>query len=215
MVDQGKPKRSLIKWWILITVVVLSLIILWGMYLAVGLAVAWASFEGPTFIHGYALFVVLPGAAVLGTAQWWLLRAYVRRAWLWIPATVVGWLVGFLLGGYLTFMRGGPFWHNIVAFSIVAGLISSTLQWLSVRGLKSVTRLVLWTFLITLALYLDLRFVLWFMGSIFFGDQWYLFPFTSLPFALISGFALHWLIDQGNASQFKGIVGESSLLETV
>jgi hypothetical protein len=67
---------------------------------------AWASWP-PTLVAvlGVLLGVALLG--VMGTAQWWVLRHHVARAWRWIAATAVAWLAG--LGAFLGLAM--PFWQ--------------------------------------------------------------------------------------------------------
>lgn len=76
---------------------------------------------------------VLPNLAfvtigiALGTLQWFLLQQRIHKAWWWIIATTVGWLVGStiifsLIPGVADFLAG-----------IIVGITTGTAQWLVLR----------------------------------------------------------------------------------
>ena len=74
----------------------------------------------------------------LGVVQWLVLRSHIRRAWQWIAASVVGWLVAFNIGslvfGILTDVLNGPglslFESAVSANATVSGLAVLFIVWL-------------------------------------------------------------------------------------
>lgn len=87
----------------------------WVLATAVGASLGWAA--------GLYAVVAVPGpfnsniiwlvaGVCLGVAQWLVLRPHLRRAWQWIAASIVGWLVAFNFGslvfGILTDVLNGP-----------------------------------------------------------------------------------------------------------
>lgn len=74
-------------------------------------------------VTGYLWFylLVLPGAfagvgAWMGAVQWFLLRRHVRGAWLWVPASAIGWCAW-----YLRYWSYGVDWLPV---AVAAGLVT-------------------------------------------------------------------------------------------
>ncbi len=93
-------------WWLLASMV--------GWMSAIGL-IFWSSLRydvsAPTTPTGVLILRLvaggLVGGAVLGTLQWLVLPWRVARAWVWIPATALGWLTGTILAA-MTLVVSGP-----------------------------------------------------------------------------------------------------------
>jgi hypothetical protein len=62
--------------------------------------------------------------ALVGAAQWWVIRKRLRRAGWWIAAAIVGWFAGLQLGVPRGFFAPDPYWSGI-AGGTVAGLLQS------------------------------------------------------------------------------------------
>ena len=106
----------------------------WTLATAVGGAAAWAiAMSGVALIQFAPLAVVALAAPVLGaglllsigTAQWWLLRRQVPRAWRWIAGTAAAWVTA--LGVFTAVTT--PLWQPgqstglIVLIGVIGGLV--------------------------------------------------------------------------------------------
>jgi hypothetical protein len=99
--------------------------------LAVGLGVSWALSKlvnwwefGPAGeVVGWALFGAVAGA-VVGTAQWIVLRKRVHRCGGWVFASAVGWAVCVAVGVVV---------NGRIGFLVATGTVVGTAQWLVLR----------------------------------------------------------------------------------
>ena len=109
----------------------------WAIHTAIGGAVAWgiymilsplldipdfASPSATTILAGIGVLCLLTG--VLATAQWMVVRKYFKDGWLWIPLTIVGWLLG-LAVSYVGALLIKPSTSTFmtVAISVVFGFL--------------------------------------------------------------------------------------------
>ena len=73
-------------------------------------------------------------ALVLASVQWYLLRNYLPRAWLWFIATGTGVLLGGLAAGLSTGRSSAPYWPSIMSATLLQiGLTLGLTQWLYLR----------------------------------------------------------------------------------
>jgi hypothetical protein len=106
----------------------------WTLTTSVGAAAAWAiAMSGVALTQVAPPVVVAPAALVLGagllmsigTAQWWLLRRQVPRAWRWIAGTAAAWMAA--LGVFTAVTT--PLWQPgqslglIVVIGVLGGLV--------------------------------------------------------------------------------------------
>jgi hypothetical protein len=106
----------------------------WTLATAVGGAAAWAiAMSGVALIQSAPPVVVALAAPVLGaglllsigTAQWWLLRRQVPRAWRWIAGTAAAWVTALVVFTAVT----TPLWQPgqsiglIVLIGVLGGLV--------------------------------------------------------------------------------------------
>jgi hypothetical protein len=71
-------------------------------------------------VYGLAALPGLVAGAILGTPQWLVLRRYVRRAALWVPANALAWVPGMVIAFYAAdsiFVAGNGM--STVVFAIV------------------------------------------------------------------------------------------------
>jgi len=96
---------------------------------------AKALFEGVNEdrVFGALMFEALALTYTVG--QWWVLRREIERSILWFPASIAGWLMVFVLAGYLgrqglivTTTTTGRF-----LLGLLAGLVLGIAQWLPLR----------------------------------------------------------------------------------
>ena len=110
----------------------------WTLATAVGAAAAWAI---PVAVLVLAAPVLGVGLLFsIGTAQWWLLRRHVARAWHWIAATALAWIIA--LGVFTAVTT--PLWQpgqstgTVAAIGVLGGLLmaatmSAVTGWAFVR----------------------------------------------------------------------------------
>ncbi|MBA3873529.1 MAG: hypothetical protein H0X30_30730 [Anaerolineae bacterium] len=132
--------------------------------------------------------------ASFGVAQWLVLRRFFPNSrsslrW-WIPACMIGFMVGARLGARFAPMVGDDTFLVGIAFGALMGISLSTIQcialWLS--GTLKSARPLLW---------IPVSIVAWIIGeSIAFHFGFVLFgvPIEALAIALVSGIALLWWI---------------------
>lgn len=111
----------------------------WIVHTAIAASVAWAAgMLAPTLDDMYQLSTAVmvaiwvPASIIIllsiGYAQQRLLRPHVRRAWRWLVANIVGWLLGlpwtFVLPALLP--PGTPTWGFAIAFGIGGTLMGAT-----------------------------------------------------------------------------------------
>ena len=73
-------------------------------------------------------------ALVLASVQWYLLRNFLPRAWIWFIATGTGVLLGGLAAGLSTGRSSAPYWPSIMAATLLQiGLALGLMQWLYLR----------------------------------------------------------------------------------
>jgi hypothetical protein len=70
--------------------------------------------------------------ALIGAAQWLVLRRRVRHAVWWIGAAAAGWIIGLVLGVPRRFLSPDPYWTGIAGGGL-AGLLQTALLWKQVR----------------------------------------------------------------------------------
>jgi len=144
----------------------------------------WVSFRIPGAIA--TLMIGLLTGLILGGLQWLVLRAYLRRAALWIPLTGIGWGGGFFTGSLIANLLGlGEAWLGLAA-GAASGAFTGVLQWLLLRG--QVTRAGLWVAASTAG---------WASGLLYFrpGVTGSGFFYGALG-GIVTGLALVWLFQR-------------------
>jgi hypothetical protein len=159
---------------------------LFGM--GVGWAVAWwVSFRVPGFLATFTIGAL--SGAILGGFQWLVLRLYLQQAVLWIPATTLGWMVGFWAGSLAPqWLQIGEGWLGLAA-GLGVGLFTGVLQWLVLRRQASKAG---WWVAASLAA--------WISGLFYYRPGVSLFGFLYGALAgIVTGLALVWLLQRPDA----------------
>lgn len=137
-----------------------------------------------------SLFII-QGAAIIGFVQCLILRRYISRAWLWFPATSIGFLVGTLLSDsrysllqyfiVFGFLINTRFW--------LCGLLAGTLQWFVLRN--QLIKSTLWIFASTLGLGIVYSLINEFYLGRGFEISWVI---IWLLYGFVQAFTLSWLL---------------------
>jgi hypothetical protein len=113
------------EWWFWLKWVLVSAVG-WAVAMAAGLAVGLAvdragdaglAVGGSVGVAGAVGVTGAVGGAVVGTAQWLILRKRAQRSGWWVLASVVGWAVGLVVGVVVALVAGG-----VVGFAGAVGL---------------------------------------------------------------------------------------------
>lgn len=151
-----------------------------------------------TRLLGTGVLVLVLGdlvfGACFGIAQWLVLQHFspksrARLLW-WIPATMIGFMVGARLGGRFAPLAGD---NNVIigiAFGLLMGVSLGIVQWMAMQysGMFRTARKGSW---------IPVSIVAWVLGeSIAFQFDFQLIgvPFVALAIALVSGIALLWWV---------------------
>ena len=116
-----------------------SFFLQWILATLIGAGIGWtAGIYGaastPTFNSNVVWLIC---GLCIGLAQWVVIRAQIKKAWQWIVASVIGWLVAFNIGslvfGMMTDLMNGPglsmFEAALQANQVVTGLASLLIVW--------------------------------------------------------------------------------------
>src|SRR5258708_3906335 len=123
-----KPSKSFLLSWILATII--------GS--AIGFPIGGLSFRFFDDYHNglqWLGFLTFDGV-IISLSQWIILRPRLIRAWVWIPSTAIGIMLGFTWGYWgIRRLLGDSFdyehpWISTFLMSSFAGLLIGTLQWL-------------------------------------------------------------------------------------
>jgi len=149
--DNRKPTWLFYPGWVALSAI--SIPIAWSITWAIvsrivqvvggTIQVAGQSHITEDFIGGYVLLPML--GLIIGVLQYLLLRRYLPRMVWWIPATVLGWALPFLLGlafvGWLPALAIDPVWSGVLGFALIGASIG-VCQWLVLR--RRIHRATLW-----------------------------------------------------------------------
>ncbi len=131
--------------------------------------------------------------AVIGLAQWLVLRTYLPRSRWWLLATSLGMAVGILLAVIAVVSRGWHYWslsvglgQGIAGFIYAGYAVAGFAQWLVLR--RQVPKSILWA-LANLMIAFTSAFLVTGFGDIFFG----IFASFSISSAITGAF-LVWLL---------------------
>lgn len=131
--------------------------------------------------------------AVIGLAQWLVLRTHLPRSRWWLLATSLGMALGIFLAVVAVKSRGWHFWslsvglgQGIAGFIYASYAVAGFAQWLVLR--RQVPKFILWA-LANLAIALICAFLVTGFGDIFFG----VYASFSIS-SMITGAVLVWLL---------------------
>lgn len=94
------------------------------------------SIVGFTLGRGYGLWKLSLVGLMMGLGQWLILRSRLTAIWGWIPATILGLPLGFLVSFLISDVISSIFANEPVRVFIMsgtAGLITSIIQWLALQ----------------------------------------------------------------------------------
>lgn len=181
--------------WALLVTWILANLLGWAIGLAMGalLTQLASTFSWFNEDRGFAYTTLLSLGICVGTAQWFVLKRYQPRAWRWIIATILGYLLGsaiITIENALQLGRVG-LWDDVLLF-VLMGTALGVSQWWILR--QSFQQAWLWVlmnaagFLVFLIAVTNPAGNL--SGLIFFGAV------LGAVAAVLSGIALIWLVRQ-------------------
>lgn len=173
-------------WWISLTTLSTITAMIMVVLVVVGLGLPVLGGLGDEQMASMALQVALAplfalGGAIVGGAQWLILRGQIQRAGWWVLATAGGWMAGYLWS-YLLFPPGdaSTSFLGVLLPWLLNGLATGLCQWLLLRN--HYHRSALWVPTATLAMAIGTTG--WLIGGTFGG------AFLWLAAAALSGWIL-------------------------
>jgi hypothetical protein len=158
-------------WWTSLTALSTITAMIMVVYVIVGLGLPVLGIFDDEQTASMALQVAMAplfalAGAIVGLAQWLILRGQIQRAGWWVLATAGGWMAGYLWSSLLFPARGGQATFSEVLFPwLLNGLMTGLCQWLILRNFYH--RSALWV--LTAALAMGIGTTGWLLGGTFGG----------------------------------------------